>query len=116
MEAETPVSEFPPVEPRIQHALEDPKIPDIQEDAFRSMIPQSVSEALQRYHQYVEENMNKDLKVIENANKELKDCQAALHISAILNAGEVTTGISDALWNRIQKVQQEGTIDTFMKS
>lgn len=116
MEAEVPVNEFPPVEPRIQHALEDPKLPDIQEDAFKSMVPQSVSDALQRYHQYVEENMNKDMKTIEDANKELKDCQAALHISAILNAGEVSQGISDELWNSIQRLQQEGTIDTFMKS
>ena len=85
------VEDFPAVEAKILHALGEPKIPDIQEEAFANMIPQLVRpglvrEALKRYHEYANGEIARGLAGLDAFNKAVTDKRAELHVEDAVGA------------------------------
>ena len=109
------MEDFPQVEAKILHPLTDPKIPDIQEEAFTSMIPQLVSawwvrdvqvvEALERYHKYANDEIAKGLEGLEAFNKEAADKRAELHVEDAINAAQTKLGLPQDIWNKIEEAR-----------
>ena len=76
--------DFPQVEAKILHPLTEPNIPQIGASAFVDMVPQFVTEALTRYHAFVNRELSERFAQIETYNKQLTDTKTALHINEIV--------------------------------
>ena len=84
MQSRADPKDFPQVEAKILHPLTDPNIPQIGAVAFNDMVPQFVTEALTRYHAFVNSELSDRFAQIETYNRQLTDTKTTLHINEIV--------------------------------
>ena len=91
--------------------MKTPVLPAHEDEAFSNLVPQGVMQSLERYHQFVEVQLNEFLQKVETANEEVTKAKEGLKVEDALNAGLTKPQtLSDDLWAEIHELQTNDVI------